>query len=298
MATPIGRTQGEGKLVMKSRGVARLGMLAVGLGFGAAAAHSPVAVADTSTDWLSSIDSLLSGVPASSVTPSDLNLAISFDGYSLVSDGNATATTVAGEYGLAVAYGDESGAYAEGGFGDYALASGGASAIAGDAVPGATGNNFDFASASGLDTEALAGDSGANPDTTGSSFDFASASSGTDATGTPAYAAAGYNGSGDVASADGLGAVADAGTSTNPADPANYDSAIVLSNLTTTTSTEALVGFGGSSDNAFIIDPLGTVGSTADAGLGNNFDLAGVFGDALNATATSANYVVDILPSL
>jgi hypothetical protein len=279
------------------RGITRLGMLAVGLGLGAAVAQTPLGSADSSIDWLSSVDTLLGGALPAPAT-SGLDLAISFDGYSLVSDGNATATTVAGEYGLAVAYGDESGAYAEGGFGDFALASGGASAVAGDAVPGATGNNFDFASASGLDTEALAGDSGADPDTTGSSFDFASASSGTDATGTPAYAAAGYNGSGDVASADGLGAVADAGTSTNAADPANYDSAIVLSNLTTTTSTEALVGFGGSSDNAFIIDPLGTVGSTADAGLGNNFDLAGVFGDALNATATSANYVVDILPSL
>ena len=43
--------------MVNTRGAARLGMLAVGLGVGAAMAHSPVASADSSTDWLSSIDS-------------------------------------------------------------------------------------------------------------------------------------------------------------------------------------------------------------------------------------------------
>ena len=74
--------------MVDTRGFARLGMLAVGLGVGAAMAHSPVASADSSTDWLSSIDTLLSGgaLPAPS---SGLDLAISFDGYSLVQDGSA-----------------------------------------------------------------------------------------------------------------------------------------------------------------------------------------------------------------
>jgi hypothetical protein len=98
-------------------------MLAVGLGIGAAVSHTPVASADSSTDWLSSIDSLLGGtVPAlSSSTP---DLAISFDGYSLVSEGTATATTTSGDYDLAIAYGDGATANATGGTGDYALADG------------------------------------------------------------------------------------------------------------------------------------------------------------------------------
>jgi hypothetical protein len=73
-------------------------------------------------------------------------------------------------------------------------------------------------------------------------------------------------------------------------------------NLTTPTHDEAIaggeVGAGGSSDTAFVVDPLGTMGSTAFAGEGFNSDIAGVFGDALNATATTANNVIDILPSL
>ena len=81
--------------MVNTRGIARLGMLAVGLGIGAAVAHTPVASADSFTDWLSSIDSLLGGaVPALSSSAPDL--AISFDGYSLVSEGTATATTSLG----------------------------------------------------------------------------------------------------------------------------------------------------------------------------------------------------------
>ncbi len=73
--------------MVNTRGFARLGMLAVGLGVGAAWAHPPVAAADPSSDWLSSIDGLLSGaLPAAD--PSGLNLAISFDGMSLVYDGD------------------------------------------------------------------------------------------------------------------------------------------------------------------------------------------------------------------
>jgi hypothetical protein len=89
-----------------------------------------------------------------------------------------------------------------------------------------------------------------------------------------------------------------------PADaaaPANFDSASVLGNLTTPTSgfTEALAGgglsnLGGSNDLSFIVDPFGTAGSTADAGLGYNFDLAGALGDNLAASATGANNLIDI----
>jgi hypothetical protein len=80
------------------------------------------------------------------------------------------------------------------------------------------------------------------------------------------------------------------------------DSGSVLGNLTAPTSgfTEALAGgglsnLGGSNDLSFIVDPFGTVGSTADAGLGYNFDLAGALGDNLAAAATGANNLIDIL---
>jgi hypothetical protein len=80
---------GRGRPMVNTRGFARLGVLAVGLGIGAAWAHTPVAAADSSSDWLSSIDGLLSGaLPAAD--PSGLNLTISFDGMSIVQDGNAT----------------------------------------------------------------------------------------------------------------------------------------------------------------------------------------------------------------
>jgi hypothetical protein len=130
--------------MVSTRSVARLGMLAVGLGIGAAVAHAPVASADSSSDWLSSIDSLVGGgaLPAPST---GLDLAISFDGTSLVQVGNATAITTTGDYGLAIAYGDDAYAWANGGTGDYALADGtNADAAAGGDI-GDTGANDDTA---------------------------------------------------------------------------------------------------------------------------------------------------------
>ena len=81
-----------------------------------------MASADSSSDWWSSIDSLLGGsaLPAPS---SGLDLAISFDGYSLVQEGSAVAYSTAGDYGLAISNGD--GAYADAdGLGDSAFANG------------------------------------------------------------------------------------------------------------------------------------------------------------------------------
>ena len=122
----------------------RLGLLAVGFGIGALAATTQgVASADSSFDWLSSIDSLAGGaLPAPS---SGLDLAISFDGYSLLHEGSAIADTgIAGNgnFDFAIAYGDGAVANAYGGTGDYALADGtNAFADAG----GGTGANFDNA---------------------------------------------------------------------------------------------------------------------------------------------------------
>jgi hypothetical protein len=131
--------------MVNTRSIARLGTLAVGLGIGAAWAHTPVAAADTSTDWLSSVDSLLSGaVPAPAVTT---DLAISFDGTSLFQSGTASADSgTAGQFGLAIAFGNGASATAEGGTGNYALADGtDALAKAGDSTSGATGSDYNYA---------------------------------------------------------------------------------------------------------------------------------------------------------
>jgi hypothetical protein len=290
--------------VVNTRSIARLGMLAVGLGIGAAAAHTPLASADTSNDWLSSVDGLLSG--ASPAAP--LDIQISIDGTDLFPTLGNSATAVSGMGDIAIAFGSGASATAEGGFGDYALADAstggiGAVAVAGDQEAGATGNNFDFASASGNGSEAFSGNEEGAPDTTGSSFDFASASGTAGAGIGPDEAIAGQNGSGDFASVGGENVEAFSGLSTT-STPANFDSASVWGNSTTATTdtTEAIAGSqdgaGGSSDTAFVVDPFGTLGSSAFAGDGFNSDVAGVFGDALNATAITANNVIDILPSL
>jgi hypothetical protein len=260
--------------------IGRLGVLAVGLGIGAAVASTGTAAAD--------------------------DMQISIDGMDLFPTLGNTATATSGMGDIAIAFGAGSDAVAEGGFGDFASAdstgSTGALALAGDDVAGATGNNFDVASATGNESAAQAGNTGGfEPDTTGSSFDFASAAGG-DGPGAFSFADAGFNGSGDSASAVGQNVQSLAGFSLNAADPDNFDSASALGSLSTPTTNgiEAFAGgdLGGSGDSAFVVDPLGTLGSTAFAGLGNNFDLAGVLADNLTATATGANFVVDILPSL
>jgi len=101
--------------MMDAHGIARLGVLAVGFGIGAAVASPGIASADASTDWLSD----LFGASAVPVIPTpDLNLAISVDGYSLLQDGTATATSGTGDF--AIASGDASGT-------DAVAAAGGAS---------------------------------------------------------------------------------------------------------------------------------------------------------------------------
>ncbi len=147
---------------MNARRVGRLGILAVGLGIGAAVASTPgIASADTpATDpfsWLAGLDPAeAAALPAAS--PFDLDISV--DGFTLL-DLGTTATATSGTGDIAIAFGADSTAIAKGGFGDYALAdstgSGGATAIAGDQLTDATGNNFDFATATGNGTEADAG---------------------------------------------------------------------------------------------------------------------------------------------
>ncbi|MBV8862175.1 MAG: hypothetical protein JO082_08535, partial [Mycobacterium sp.] len=147
--------------MVNTRGIARLGMLAVGLGIGAAVASTPgTAAADSSSDWLSSVDSLVSGALPAPAGPSALNLDVSWDGYTLYDSGGSayayTGVAGNGNYDFAIASGADSTAVAQGGYFDSALANGTyALAEAGDSAKGATGSNFDFAE-----------DIGNNPDPT------------------------------------------------------------------------------------------------------------------------------------
>jgi hypothetical protein len=103
---------------------ARVGILAVGLGIGAAVAHTPVASADTSTDWLSSIDTLLGGAVPAADSTSTLDYQISIDGKDLFPTTGNLATATSGTNDIAIAYGDGANASATGGTGDFSLASG------------------------------------------------------------------------------------------------------------------------------------------------------------------------------
>jgi hypothetical protein len=134
--------------MVNARGIARLGTLAVGLGIGAAWAHMPVASADTSSDWLSAVDSLFSGAVPAADPAAETDFQISFNGTDLfpTAGNEATATTVAGQFGLAIAFGDGAKAVAEGGTGNYALADGtDALALAGSTATGATTSSYDSA---------------------------------------------------------------------------------------------------------------------------------------------------------
>jgi hypothetical protein len=294
-------------------GLGRLGILAVGLGIGAAVAHSPVASADSS-DWLSSIDSLFGGGALPAPAVSGLNLDISFDGSTIYSSGSATAFTEVGQYGLAIAYGANSVADAGGGTGDYALADGtDANAEAGGPVGDA--NNFDSAvdignntgtdddvtagegsddsaiqigNNSGVDDFSFAGDGNGNSATdignNSGNGDAVEAEFGNSETaddyGNNTESGVGSdaeNGNHDVAEASGANSGADAGGYTSTA-PSNYDI-------------------------AYVSDPSGTAGSFADAGgtaaNPGGDDLAAVLGvDDTYATANGAPALYDIVTAL
>jgi hypothetical protein len=302
-------------------GIARLGTLAVGLGIGAAWAHTPIASADTSGDAASTVDSLLSG--ASPAPAAAINLDISFDGYTLYDGGgSAVANTGAagnGLYDFAIAYGDGAYASAEGGTADYALASGtDANAEAGSLASGATGNNFDSAVDIGNNTRdaattgapdgAYAGggsliggtDSATNSNDTAIDIGNNGVSTDTsfpgDGGNTGAFAGDGQligaSGAGNGDTAINLGN--DNGFGDGPAAVAGTGDSATTSGDETGTNIGALAGFG-NNDIASVIG--GT--SSADAGgeygttiLGNNdiatvFDPTGALGSTADAGANS-----------
>ena len=178
---------------MKStRALTRLGLLAVGLGVGAAFASMPaIASADTSSDWLSAVDSFLSSAaPAADTTPA-LNLAISMDGVSVPV--RRRLPPYSGSSGdIAIANGAGASAYAFG-TDNYASVDGtDSSAVAGgyDAAQ-ASGSTDDTAFAFGNNDLSYAGGDGASDPGT---FDYAvifgndnTALSGGDAAGAGSY---------------------------------------------------------------------------------------------------------------
>jgi hypothetical protein len=282
---------------MNIHNLGRKGMLALGLGLGAALAAIPgSASADSSTDWWSD---LLGGLSASApATSSDLNLAISIDGIPLLQEGTATANSGTGD--IAIAYGDGAYASAVGGIGDTAIASGtGAAAQAGGATgdSGATAGNYDTAidignndggqdGAQAGNSDISNGPSGAtgsydsaidigNNTGVGSDGAFATAGQAPDGT----YVDSNYNTAIDIGNNDGHASGADAGVGDgNYASQAgnitgNFDGAtasygndnIAVSEAPyNTTAAELGNAFAGQgNDNiAYVLDPFGSTAST------------------------------------
>jgi hypothetical protein len=310
--------------MVNARRLGQLGMLAVGVGIGSAMAAAPGVASADNSQVVSSIDP--SGLFPAADPAQSLDFQVSIDGMDLFPTAGNSAIAFSGTGDMAIAFGAGAQAFAEGGYGNYATADG-TDAFAEAGYGGNTGNNFDYASASGTDAVAQAGNDPTSEfadASTGNSFDSAIAS-GNDATafggfegsfdsatatGNLANANAGDNGSDDFGLAIGGNTDAEAGESGVVA--ANNDTAIVLGNLVTaqTGLTQAIagggfsgpnfsvLGDGGSNDISFTSDPFGTVGSDAVSGLGNNFDLAGAFGDDYVANAFATGNLIDILPSL
>jgi hypothetical protein len=226
------------------------------------------------------------------------NFAVSIDGFTLFQEGTATATSGTGD--LAIADGANSSAVADSGFLDMASAFG-TDSEATTVGAGASPGGLDVASAFGTDSEA---------DSFGGFFDAASAS------GTGSTALVGvFNtpGSFDVASAFGNAFAA--------AGDGNFDNAVTFDPFGTITSAAfAEHGSGdyasifGDGDSAMAGGPGNLLGngdiaavfgndSTALAGAdltGNtgNFDLAADFGNMLDANATGANFLIEVMTIL
>jgi hypothetical protein len=252
---------------MKARGIAWLGILAAGLGIGAAVASTPGTASADSSDWLSSIDTLLSGFSFPAADTSGLNMAISFDGISLQS---GTAEAYSGANGdIAIATGAGSTAYAYG-----------------------TNN---YADVLGTDDTGIAGGTNA-ASAIGSTGDNAFIDGNND------YAfAGGTNGVDDGAEIFGSNDAAEAGSSV--AGNGSYDVSYVEgSNLGNANATGAsylvdiLKAYGDGSADAAATNSssLGDLLSSADAaGSGNLLtDLVSLFDPA--AAADSSNFLTDL----
>ena len=245
--------------MVNARAIARLGTLAVGLGIGVAVASTPgVAVADSSADWLGD---LFGGVALPAPAVPDLDLAISIDGYSLVSEGTASADSGSGD--IAIAYGDGAYASAEGGNGDFALADGSDALARSGGLSTDTGANDDTAIDIGNNSGFFDNDASVDVGNNTGDVDGPWTVAGND----------NYASSFGDDTSDGEGSVASDGDS-NIAEvvgPNTYAFADA-----------------GNSNIAYVFDPFGTgAGSEADAGVYGNFDLSAVFGDGLTSTSAT-----------
>jgi len=129
--------------MVDARGIARAGLLAVGLGVSAAVISAPgSASADSSSAWLSD---LIGGLSIPAAAPSTLDLQISIDGFDLFSKTGNEATATSGSGDIAIAYGVGANASATGGVGDFAYAQGSNAFAAAGGSSTDTGANYDTA---------------------------------------------------------------------------------------------------------------------------------------------------------
>jgi hypothetical protein len=153
--------------------------MALGLGFGGALASIPGTASADSSDWLTAVDSYLSGVPVSAASDDlGMNVSISYNDMVLFQEGSAIATTGTGG-DFAIAYGAGSTATATGsdnyaavyGDGSHAIASGGSTnsaLVLGDdsySTAGGAGSSGNLAFVYGEGSSATAGGYGDNPGT-------------------------------------------------------------------------------------------------------------------------------------
>ena len=248
--------------------VGRVGGLAVGLGIGSAIATLPwvasADVTDTMTPDVGLAADVASLLPAADAAASTPDFAISYDGMSLLQEGNASATTVAGNFGLAIAHGDGSNAVDNGcstalrqrhrqhvlrrrRFGHISIANGA------DSITNVNGDT-NFVEATGYDSNASAVLGNSNT-VIASGADSQSQVLG---------------GSNDLVTVNGASDLADTGSS--------HDILTIVGNNDSQAFTQGL------HDIALIFGD----DSSATAG-GGDYNLAAVFGDGSNASAEFGN---------
>jgi hypothetical protein len=279
--------------MVNSRGVARLGMLAVGLGIGAAVASTPgVARAD--------------------------DLQISIDGMDLFSTVGNTASAYSGSGDIAIAYGDGAHASAQGGTGDYALADGGGANAVSGGLGGDTGADDDTAIDIGTNTGAFDdGSFAGNGDLDGFGGGTGSGDTAIDIGNNSGFFSGSFAGAGGLGSVPGDGdddTAIDVGNSSgNNSDSQAIDGNDNFAGISGANSA-SFAGEGnndvanvvgpdslayaeaGNGDVAAVFDPSGTDGSTAVAGLPGDSDLSAVFGDHLiSGSASNGSDLYDIL---
>jgi hypothetical protein len=281
----------------RTKFLGRVGGFAVGLGIGSTLAALPwMASADVIGQLTPDIGSVIDVLPfASAAAGSSPDFAISYDGMSLLQEGNATASTVAGNFGLAIAYGDgsraldngsydsvyangtDSTSYVGGGTGNVSIANGA------DSITNVNGNS-NFVEASGYMSNASA--------VFGNSNSVVADGAGSQAQ------VLGLGGGGDnnLVSVFGANSLADTSGSNSILDVVgNNDvqaSTDGMNNIAAIFGDDSMAqAAGGDSNIAAVFGD----GSTAFAGLGNN-GLALAFGDLLSAYAPAGT--TDIEPAM